>query len=413
MSEDASRELLLLKRKTFLCAAVVLLLAIAGAVTFMVLGVRSAEIAAGSNFEMRANELALSIESTWKDYEHATLSIHNYCRRERNTTRKEFRELYEYLLAGGLEFESAQCSPNVTHAERPAYEEEARLFYKENYPSINYTGIIGFVPDNVTGELMVLPSPERPFYFPVHYLEPVLPNAPAIELDMYSFPSQKIEIDLAVSSRQPVLSKRLHVVQETQEDAYSVIIYHPGIRLDGESDDPTRELSLVLVRIPSLLQRVAELQEESLAVYLYDTTIVNTNGTAEFLGAGAFTIIPGAGLNGGTLHQLALLPETDLAAVRHKYSTWRMYEKEVDITPSGTWVVVVVPIDGSYDPFITYVMFGGFMILAAGLFVAAWYYTNAQRDARLNALRVAAETERAALIVKNAENAAQAERELK
>lgn len=170
--------------------------------------------------------------------------MHDTCRRTRNTTRAEFRAAYEYLLATGLRFESAQCSPNVTHAERPAFEARARAYYAEHYPlpatttGVDYHGVTGFVTDPLTGELTVArPSPPRPFYFPVHYLEPVLPNAPAIELDMYSFPSQKAEIDLAVTARQPVLSKRLHVVQERADQAYSVIIYHPGIFLEGE-DDP-------------------------------------------------------------------------------------------------------------------------------------------------------------------------------
>ena len=52
------------------------------------------------------------------------------------------------------------------------------------------------------------------------------------------------------------------------------------------------------------------------------------------------------------------------------------------------------------------------MILAAGLCIALWYYTNALRDARMNEMRVAAESERAALIIKNAQDAAQTEREL-
>jgi hypothetical protein len=381
-----------------------------------------ASAAASASFQTRAVELAASIESTFKDYEHATLSIHHACRRSQNTTRQAFRELYEYLLAQDLEFESVQCSPNVTHEERSAYEDEARAFYTEHYPAVDYRGIIGFVPDNETaGELVVVPSPPRPFYFPVHYLEPVLPNAPAIELDMYSYPSQKKEIDLAVRTRQAVLSKRLHVVQEIEDDAYSVIIYHPGIYLETEPDDHPRDLSLILVRIPSLLARVAEKQEESLAVYLYDTTPLNTHGTAEFLGAGAFSVHPvddgGAAYDdhhhAGRLHSLELLPEIELDDFRTMYASAKLYETEVNITSTGTWIVAVVPIDGTYNPYITYVLFGGAMVLAAGVFVAAWYLTSARRDARMSEMRVAAEAERAALVVKNAENAAQAERELK
>jgi signal transduction histidine kinase/CheY-like chemotaxis protein len=393
-----------------LSALSVLALSLAGCAGFLVYGISKARADADESFERRAIELIQTIETTWKEYDNAALSIHNICRRSRNTTRKEFREFYEYLLAGGLEFESAQCLPNVTHAERASYEAEALEFYSEYYPSVDYNGFIGFIPDNQTGHLIVVPSPELPFYFPVHYLEPVLPNKPAIELDLYSFPSQKNEIDLAVASREPVLSKRLHTVQETEENAYSVLIYHPGIFLETDPDDYPSELSVVLVRIPSLLFRVSLVQEENLAVYLYDTTILNTGGATEFLGGGAFTV-SGEEAEGVT-HTLELLPEIAIDTLHKRFESSRIYEEEVAITPSGTWVVAVVPVDDTYNPYIAFVLFGGAMILTAGVSIAAWYFTNARRDARLNEMRVASEAEKAVLIVENAEKSALAEREL-
>jgi signal transduction histidine kinase/CheY-like chemotaxis protein len=393
-----------------LSALFVLTLSLAGSAVFLAYGITAARSDADATFETRAIELIQSIELFWKEYDNIALSIHNVCRKSRNTTRKEFREFYEYLLAGGLEFESAQCCPNVTHAERASYEAEAFEFYSEYYPSVDYNGFIGFVPDNETGQLIVVPSPELPFYFPVHYLEPVLPNTPAIELDLYSYPSQKNEIDLAVASRESVLSKRLHTVQETEENAYSVIIYHPGIFLETEPDDYPSELSLVLIRIPSLLSRVSLVQEENLAVYLYDTTILNTGGAAEYLGSGAFKIT--GEKDEEVIRTLHLLPEIDLDNLRKNHESSRIYEEEVAITPSGTWVVAVVPVDDTYKPYITFVLFGGAMILTAGVFIAAWYFTNARRDARLNEIRAASDSEKAALIVESAKKSALAEREL-
>ena len=406
-------------------ALLILLLSLAACAGFLVHGVRRARAEAAADFDRRALELVHLLESTWLEYEHAALQLHNTCRQSRNTTRSEFRAVYEYLLASGLQLESAQCSPNVTHAQRAWYEAEARAFYAQHYPTVNYQGIIGFVERrhvNETGhkqeqDLVVVPSPPRPFYFPVHYLEPVLPNAPAIELDMYSFPSQKLEIDLAVATRQPVLSARLIVVQEQEDSlAYSVIIYHPGVYLEGDGPVPT-ELSLVLVRIPSLLERVAQVQEESLAVYLYDTTVLNTGGAPAFLGAGNFRIHnrnvdATAAEGGGTT--VEILDEIEYDEFRHQQRHQRLYyETTVPITPSGsTWKVAVVPLDDTFDPYVIYVGFGGAMIVTAGLFLAIWYHSHLQRDARLHAVRAASEAEKAALIVRSATQAAQAEREL-
>ena len=66
-----------------------------------------------------------------------------------------------------------------------------------------------------------------------------MPNAAAIGLDLYSYPSQKNEIDLAVNARKAVLGGRLKVVQEVDDNAYSILIYHPGIYLETLPDDRT------------------------------------------------------------------------------------------------------------------------------------------------------------------------------
>ena len=404
--------------KAISSAVITMLLAVAGGAAFLSIGIRKANQQSYDSFENRAFELVRLLETTWKDYEYVTLSAHNLCRRERNTTRQEFRDFYLYLLAEGLEFESIQCSPNVTHADRERYETEAKNFYEQHYPTVNYSGIIGFIPDPVDEDnLIVVPSPDLDFYFPVHYLEPVLPNAPAIELDMYSYPSQKNEIDLAVTSREPVLSKRLNVVQENEEFAWSVIVYHPGIVLEDEDPETMPlDLSLILVRIPSLLERVSIIQEENLAVYLYDTTMLNTNGTPEFLGAGKFWIYDDKESDdpdAPRIHELELIDELELHEFYDIFENSKLYEEEIRITPSGTWQVLVVPIDESYDPQTAYVVFGGCMIMAAGIFLSIWYFASASKESRLSKLRVEAESERAALVVKNAEKIAHDERDLK
>lgn len=171
-----------------------------------------------------------------------------------------------------------------------------------------------------------------------------------------------------------------------------------------------------MVRIPSLLERVGRVQEENLAAYLYDTSILNTGGREEFLGAGNFRI---RDKNNNTTGTVEILEEVEYATFyeRHhrqssRYRTKLYYETTVAITPSGTWKVAVVPLDDTYDPYIVYVGFGGAMIVTAGLFLAVGYHMHMRRDARIHALRVKTNAERASLIVRNAQRAAQAEREL-
>ena len=407
----------------------------------MAYGIYNAKVDVEDAFETRAIQLVRTIQTTWNVYERTTLNIHNYCRRLKigsshggngtsvtgnALTRLEFYQYYQYILAGGLEFESMQCSPNVTHDQRQILEDESRRYYETYYPDdVQYGGMTGFIINSTTGQpQFISPSPERDVYFPVHYLEPVVYNAPAIELDMYSFPSQKNEIDLAVSTNLPVLSKRLQVVNY-DELTYSVIIYHPGVVLETDPEDYVPSvLSLILVRIPSLLGRVARVQEESLAVYLHDSTPMNIqapfgNNEPEFLGGGAFFIDEKTGE-----HRLELLHEITLDELDARYgdngnskskkkNKKNYYQEEIGITPSGgTWIVSVVPIDDTYEPQLGFIIFGGVMILVAGMVVACWYFTNSKRNEYLQELRFKAEKEKAQLIVENAENTARAEREL-
>src|SRR5687768_13884514 len=97
-----------------LLVAFVLLLGIGVSTAFLAFGLHHAEDDSNTFFTKRSSELVQVVGASWKDYVNAALSAHNYCRRSHNTSREEWREFYEYLLAGGLEFESIQCSPNIT-----------------------------------------------------------------------------------------------------------------------------------------------------------------------------------------------------------------------------------------------------------------------------------------------------------
>jgi CHASE1-domain containing sensor protein len=116
----------------------------------------------------------------------AGLWIHEACR-DRNITRQKFKELYEFIRAGGLEFQAAEFVPNITSDLREEFEAEALAYYAEYYPDINYRGFVGFEPVSPgSEELSIQERSEQPFYFVVHYVEPVAANAAVIHLDLYN-----------------------------------------------------------------------------------------------------------------------------------------------------------------------------------------------------------------------------------
>lgn len=386
--------------RTKLALVVILVVTCIATSVFTHRGVTAVKKDTDEQFVSRAQDLTAAIEASFNDYETAALLTHDRCRRDQNTTREEFYEFNKYLLASGMEFQSVQCSPNVTLEDRPKYENESFAFYSEYYPEANYRGFKGLVPDpeNIgfkgsnNGGLVVGPSPPLPVYFPVYYAEPVMPNAGALGFDMYSVPTQKNEIDLAVATREVVLSKRLQLVTEVgADDAYSIIIYHPGIYLETSPDVFPKDLGLIVVRILSLLTRVAKVQEENFAVYLYDTTVFNTGGEAEFLSAMSYSTD-----HNSQEFQIGFkeIEEVDIATVRKMNSdSSRRYEQDMDIA-SGSWKVLVTPVDSTYDSNYSFVIFGGAMILLAGLGLCIFLYINTNRLLQIYTAKAEAEAEK-------------------
>ena len=158
--------------RIWIIVTLIVFLGCAASGAFLGIGVSSAVKDQKDQFQRSATDLVAKIEGAWEDYVHAASIIHGRCR-NRDFTRADFRDLYEYITADGLTAQAIQFDPNISHADRYFYEEEARQFYAENYPHVNYTGIRGFNTD----ESKTLESRwNASFYFPIHYMEPVVGN---------------------------------------------------------------------------------------------------------------------------------------------------------------------------------------------------------------------------------------------
>ena len=91
----------------------ILALGLASSGAFMRLGINRAMEEQDNHFERSSTDLVKKVESAWEDYVNAALVIHNRCR-SRTFTRQDFRDLYEYLVASGLDFQVAQLVQNIT-----------------------------------------------------------------------------------------------------------------------------------------------------------------------------------------------------------------------------------------------------------------------------------------------------------
>jgi CHASE1-domain containing sensor protein len=207
--------------------ALIVTLGAGTAVAFLAVGITSASQDQEESFERLGADLVKKVQGALEDYVTAASYIHGRCR-HRNFTRESFREGYEYLMASGLEFKALQFDPNITHDERYAAEAEAREYYAKYYPHIAYQGFKGF---NFVNQTVPEPRVNASFYFPIHYMEPIVGNEAAIDLDYFAegSPQRHETVLYCMQHGMPGITERLRLVQETEEVAYGVVLMHPYV----------------------------------------------------------------------------------------------------------------------------------------------------------------------------------------
>jgi CHASE1-domain containing sensor protein len=384
---------------TCVLVTLVLILGCLTCAAFLGLGMATAFRTQADQFERSAIDVVNKLQSAWNDYVNAAAIIHDRCR-TRNFTRADFRQLYEYLIAGGLEFKAAQFDPNITQDERAYYENETREYYAQNYPEVEYRGFIGFEYANST-----TPEPRsvHPFYFPIQYMEPIPGNEAAIDLDYHASGSRRRTVLSCMEHGKPALTDRLRLVQETEQEAYGVVLMHPGYNLTTQPDVWPRDLASIVIRIRDLLARAVSDQGESSIIYVYDLS--DSSGWPIFLGA--VEVRPQEKFNKASLVWLEEKQLNETSKLSPKYK----FEKDIDAA-NKKWKIVVTSLPHTFKANVTFITLGGAIIFIASIFLAGWVWGNARRLRRYNELQVRAEQERVALVLENARQAAKAEREL-
>eukprot|EP00977_Amphora_coffeiformis_P011150 scaffold2661_cov166-Amphora_coffeaeformis.AAC.4 len=366
------------------------------------------------SFERTADELISRFEKAFDEYSVAGLWIHEACRKG-DKSREDFRTLYHYLESTGLVFQAVSFAMNVSHDERPLIESSTREFLNSSaYTSVDYHGISGFELDPDTGNLVVVPRSEQPYYQAIHYIEPLenTKNQAALDFDLRTSALRWTAVTQALATQKPAVTERLKLIQETQDGteayAYSVIIMHPGMPGIGSQD-----VAVIALRIPELLARAHTnfAHDKNLRLYVFDSA--ESTRAPAFLG-GAWLQSTKAGetcdLGECIEHRHAFLDEVELDDV-HGRATRYLVTRNLKIA-SRQWTFVVLGENDAYDPDLFFVVFGSCLIVALTISLLVWIRSSSYREARLNGFRAQAEAEKAALLVQSAENTAVAQREL-
>lgn len=384
----------------------VLILGLGTTAAFLGFGIPSTLDYQQRTFARDASDIVTRLQSKWDDYVHAALMVHQHCR-DRTFTRTDFTDLYEYLLAQGLEFKAVQFDPNVSAAERLEFEASARQYYAEHYPHIDYQGFRGFNTDNST---TLEPRTEQPFYFPIHFMEPIIGNEAAIDLDYYSSIVRRNTVNAVFATGAPAITSRLTLVKDDQSksrcgaydiDAYGIVLMHPGVNVTSQRDVWPRDFASIVLCMPALLQRsltttsAAAVAATRRILYVHDVTDNVTR--PDFLGA----------------YQVqdnikTFLPEIPFYDCDIQDDCFR---RTIGVA-NRQWTVTVQDVNNRVDERLVYVIVAGSLICVATLLLAGLVYLNYQRIARISRLQAENEAEKASLILSHARQAAAQEREL-
>lgn len=403
----------LLDRSFFLA---ILIAAIGSGVTgtFLGMGISGAKQDQVLGFEKKAGEVIRAVQSSFHDYAGAALWIHEACRASADRphsigpvkicTREDFRELHGYLVADGLEFQGMGFAPRVEHKYRPLFENESRTYYKQHYPNVTYYGFTGFEVVDGKEDTPFFRFP-RPEYYPVHYVEPVERNQIVIDFDIFSIPESGVPTALeAFHDWKPVLTRRVRLPEQyiTTQHGYYLLLLHPGVKLKSQENMTIPDsTSLIMLWLPNIVQNALKGQEEeNIFLYLFETNWGDGMET-EFLDSGSSRT--GKSLNET---ELEVEPTYSTPELRHAGCFYEMVP-----VAQNNWTIAVCH-DSDYQPHNFYVILGGEVFLVAALFLAIWFYTSQRKASTLALIKAEAESEKAALIVENAERVAAQEREL-
>ena len=204
-----------------------------------------------SEFERRANNHAVVLQTTIAQHVELLESLAGLFIASNHVQRSEFRRFVDPILARNSEVQAYGWNPLVRYSQRDAFEAAAR---QEGLSDFRITEV------DETGKN--IPAQRRDEYVAVYYLEPLSGNEQALGFDIASEDSRREALDLARESGQTVTTRWIRLVQET-EDQYGILIVRP-IFTEDPSLESTKQQRNALKGYVVGVFRVGDMIEEAL-----------------------------------------------------------------------------------------------------------------------------------------------------
>lgn len=208
----------------------------------------------------------------------------------------------------------------------------------------------------------------------LQFAEPKNTTSGIIHYDLYSPPWERAAIDKALATYEPALTARFVLAQHTEEDGYSVLLYHPGVKLPSTFEMERHDLATIIMNINLFLEHAIRFQSEAMSVYIYDKTPVAEGGAPEFMGGVTIQV------QSDGEKQVVILQETEYIDLQ---DARLYYEKDTDVG-ARIWTTVVVALDGTYENDLTFVLLSGILIFVASVLLAIWMLHNMRRSIHLH-----------------------------
>lgn len=162
-----------------------------------------------AEFSNRAQQLADNIQARLKEQEYfletvAAILFHD---RSKPVTREKFERALKKLLTIYPMVHAIEWAPRVTRAQRSAFE----AAQKAHFPDYR------IVEPGADGRPEA--AGDRPYYYPVTYLDPIAPNRAAVGLDLASTPDRRAALNSTLALGVPVATTPFRLVQETGHQA--------------------------------------------------------------------------------------------------------------------------------------------------------------------------------------------------
>lgn len=316
--------------------------------------------------------------------------------------------------------------PRVNHSDRQAIENETKDLFANYYPHVpfNYTGFTQVT--SPTTEPGTLPGLENrsdaDIYYPLHFFSPVGPASLRFaDADLYTSLLHRDIIDRAMLKHEAAMSKhtlpsadgRARNTSDTSKD--TIILMHPGVGTgdDADGQEPAG-VSMLVTLMRDFIAHGSRHLQEGIQLYMYNEL---ENDEIAFMAGVQLRLKEDIDDDNRPLHDHSsnviptYLDATTYDNLTETTGAGLKAEFTIEVL-TGTWRLVFVPLEGTFEATLRTIFIAGAFIAAACICIAFWLGNEISKSKSLTEVKRKAEAEKAALMVRNAQETAKVEREL-